>query len=55
MKYEGSIGFFRSKMKNFFCLFSLFRTYYGLKTRFEQKKNFRLSRAVAAAAAAAVH
>jgi hypothetical protein len=28
MEYEGSIGLATGKMKKFFCLFSLFRTFY---------------------------
>jgi hypothetical protein len=29
MEYEGSIGFVMRKMKNFYCWFSRFRTFYG--------------------------
>jgi hypothetical protein len=36
MEYEGSIGFVMRKMKNFYCWFSRFRTFYGLKTWFER-------------------
>jgi hypothetical protein len=54
MEYEGSIGFVPRKMKNFYCWFSRFRTFYGQKTWFERKKKFRMSRAGAVAVAVAV-
>jgi hypothetical protein len=44
MDYEESIGLVTGKMF-FYCRFSRFRTFYGLKHDLSEKKMFRLSRA----------